>query len=188
MSSPEEQFPQLQTQIQQMISAQEATQGFLARLVKENEDLKAKVVQVESDLVAARAAAASVTSASAGHGAGGGPTSATPGVDIRQIGKPESFHGEKWKDWSVVLGAYASVCHPELQKLMTHAQTMKTPALNATLPPIEHVNGSKQLYFILIMLSLHLIARYSFSFFAFVYACADFSYKIRKVVYRLDRI
>ena len=73
-------------------------------------------------------------------------------VDVRLLGKPESFDGGVgWKDWSVVFRSNACACSAPLGLLMERTERSAGPILNATLTQSE-ASCSRQLYYILVML------------------------------------
>ena len=71
-------------------------------------------------------------------------------VDMRVLGKPPNFAGDKasWKSCSFVMPSFPAAVSPELRALMEKAITTAEDMRNVNLTPSEHV-WSRQLYHML---------------------------------------
>ena len=74
--------------------------------------------------------------------------------DARALGKPDQFMGEqvKWRDWKVVMSAYAAALHPQLAHLMRVAETTRESVLAATFENEAQRSATRLLGFSLVML------------------------------------
>ena len=54
-------------------------------------------------------------------------------VDTRVLGKPDTFNGQNWRDWSTVFRAYTAATDLRLGQAMALAEIRDAPCLNASL-------------------------------------------------------
>ena len=82
-----------------------------------------------------------------------GPTTPTPIVDTRVLGKPKPFKGTatEWPNWSVVFRCYCGAMSPQLAALMEWAEKHPAEVLNASLTS-DQLHHSTSLFYILMML------------------------------------
>ncbi len=117
--------------------------------------LEAALQQTITALQASEARVVALESASAAVPNGPTPPAAAPPigaslVDMRVLGKPSSFSGdrESWKSWSFTMKAFAAALSPELRHLMDSASATQTSIVNIALSTDEQ-KWSRQLYYML---------------------------------------
>ena len=108
--------------------------------------------EARSQASEARVVALEATAAAAPNGpvAPPAPPVGASLVDMRVLGKPSSFSGdrESWKSWSFTMKAFAAALSPELRHLMDSASATQTSIVNIALSTDEQ-KWSRQLYYML---------------------------------------
>ena len=115
----EARFAQVEAALQQTIAMLQASEaGALAS--------EARVIALES------------ATAAVPNGPAAPPVGASL-VDMRVLGKPSSFSGdrESWKSWSFTMKAFAAALSPELRHLMDSASATQTSIVNIALSTDE---------------------------------------------------
>ncbi len=133
----EARFAQMEAALQQTIAALQASEA--RSLASE-----ARVIALETT------AAAHVPAAPPAQPNGAGRPAGASLVDMRVLGKPSSFSGdrESWKSWSFTMKAFAAALSPELRHLMDSASATQTSIVNIALSTDEQ-KWSRQLYYML---------------------------------------
>ena len=111
-------FAQMEAALQQTIAALQASEA-------RSQASEARVVALES-------ASAAVPN---GPVVPPAPPLGASLVDMRVLGKPSSFSGdrESWMGWSFTMQAFAAALSPELRQLMDNASATQTSIVNITL-------------------------------------------------------
>eukprot|EP00971_Amphidinium_carterae_P240668 4777720-Amphidinium_carterae.2 len=127
-----------------------ATEEQLRLVLQQNAEMKMamegmnqRLVEAETRLTTARSGATASTTTT--------PALPAPIVDMRMLGKPDSFSGQNWRDWSIVTRSYAAACCPVLAPLMEAAAQTEDVVDNVGLS-VDQRQASTQLYYILVML------------------------------------
>ena len=78
-------------------------------------------------------------------------------VDTRTLGKPDHFNGgdKDWGDWPIVFRSYAAAVSNVLGTWMPWSEAQDVIVMNEALGSQEAIGASRQLYYILIMLTRH---------------------------------
>ncbi len=134
----EDRFIQMETLLQQTVG-----------MLQNSEARAAASEQRVAALHAAANAAATATNGApppATHAA----SAAASLVDMRVLGKPSNFSGdrESWRSWSFTMKAFAAALSPELRRLMDQAGATASTILNAALTEAQQ-SWSRQLYYML---------------------------------------
>ncbi|CAK0874824.1 unnamed protein product, partial [Prorocentrum cordatum] len=116
-------------------------------------DLQAQMHAMQQELIAARGEAAQTRQAAVEARAavpaqreGAAPAAERWAAEVSTIGKPEHCDGTKWRDWSVVFGAYAGATNPRMAEAFQRASRSAAPMFNAT-PEEDDVEISRQLHY-----------------------------------------
>jgi hypothetical protein len=116
--------------------------------------LQHTVTALQNSEARALASEQRVTALEASSSSSSAPAPATTAtsslVDMRVLGKPSSFSGdrESWRSWSFTMKAFAAAMSSELRRLMDSASATQTMILNIALTT-EQQRWSSQLYYML---------------------------------------
>ena len=132
----EERFAQMESTLQQTVFMLQSSESRAAAS-------EARVAALES--------VAGTTSTAANGAAAPHPSAVNASlVDMRVLGKPSTFSGDRegWRSWSFTMMAFAAALSPEFRQLMDSAGATQTTITNMALRTDEQ-KWSRQLYYML---------------------------------------
>lgn len=102
-----------------------------------------------------RAAETAGTAAAAASSAQYAAMPTVQAVDTRTIGKPKTFDGrrEGWKEFRFVFEAFAGAAHPSLGEVMNNAEAVGNQPVDTDELDIQTMSLSRQLYYMLVMVT-----------------------------------
>lgn len=132
------QMEQTQAEIIQALQAQHAR----------SDAAEAGLREAASQLEGLRAAQAAAPAAVAAHASGST-------IDTRTLGKPQTFSGKRdaWKEFRFVFEAFASAVHLRMPALFRRSESMGGQIIDASDLDEETTAVSRQLYYMLVMLT-----------------------------------
>jgi hypothetical protein len=148
---------QMETRQQELLQGMQQQQGALGEQTRRTEQAEAGLRNAAVLIETLRATSTSAP-ASVQAGAGIPPlpqTEVRSSVDTRTLGKPSSFGGrrEAWREFRFVFEAFACAAHPHMMDLFRGAEAMNERPI-ARLDPLEPKEPlSRQLYYMLVMLT-----------------------------------
>ena len=136
-------FARLEAQNLEMARALEAQ-------AQRTEQAEANLREAARQVDALRSSAAASAAASALFG-----PPIRSAVDTRTLGKPHSFSGrrEGWREFRFVFEAFACAAHPGMELVLRRAETMNDQVIDSIDLDEETGSLSKQLYYMLVMLT-----------------------------------
>ena len=143
---------QQRAEIQQQRARADQAQGDLTTAANHINQLQATAATQQAQLAAAAAG-------SAGTGVAAPLPNGVMGVgatvDTRTLGRPQSFPGkrEAWREFRFVFEAFASAAHPKMQEVFQKAESMGSVQIFVTDLDAEMNALSRQLYYMLVMLT-----------------------------------
>ena len=135
-----------------------ALENAYTQVQSQNQQLSAQLAQASAQVMsqqettqAIASATQALTTAAQAIGTKGGSGSDGNLMELKSIGKPDIYNGDKakWKDWKVVMLAYVAGVSPDLEVLMRHAESSASPVRSNTLDEPQK-RLSKQLNYWLI--------------------------------------